>query len=154
MGLTREPNRLPSPVFPFSLGFLGACSVGDQTKSGHPRCVLVGSHRWYFQSNFRFRSGADMKPGLRELTALSLLAAFCCGLAWAHDDTFFAAVFWRRQRNDNYRGDTAFTVRCRRSAQTQHPSSVAQSLLSKSKRITVCHLTTDQPITMTDQPIT
>jgi len=27
------------------------------------------------------------------LTALSLLAAFCCGLAWAHDDTFFAAVF-------------------------------------------------------------
>jgi hypothetical protein len=35
----------------------------------------------------------DMKPGVRELTALSLLAAFCCGLAWAHDDTFFAAVF-------------------------------------------------------------
>jgi hypothetical protein len=34
-----------------------------------------------------------MKSGLRELTALSLLAAFCCGLAWAHDDTFFAAVF-------------------------------------------------------------
>src|SRR6516162_635097 len=26
-----------------------------------------------------------MKSGLRELTALSLLAAFCCGLAWAHD---------------------------------------------------------------------
>jgi hypothetical protein len=45
----------------------------------------------------RFRasdgSGADMKSGLRELTVLSLLAAFCCGLAWAHDDTFFAAVF-------------------------------------------------------------
>src|SRR6516165_6612533 len=91
-----------------------------------------------------------MKSGLRELTALSLLAAFCCGLAWAHDDTFFAAVFWRRQRNDNYRGDTAFTVRCRRSAQTQHPSSVAQSLLSKSKRITVCHLTTDQRSPVSD----
>jgi hypothetical protein len=34
-----------------------------------------------------------MKAGLRELTALSLLAAFCFGLAWAHDDTVFAAVF-------------------------------------------------------------
>jgi len=55
-----------------------------------------------------------MKAGLRELTALSLLAAFCCGLAWAHDDTFFAAVF---DRNHDYRGDTAFTVSCRRSAQ-------------------------------------
>jgi hypothetical protein len=38
-------------------------------------------------------SSADMKAGLRELTALSLLAAFCFGLAWAHDDMFFAAVF-------------------------------------------------------------
>jgi hypothetical protein len=34
-----------------------------------------------------------MKAGLWELTALSLLAAFCFGLAWAHDDMFFAAVF-------------------------------------------------------------
>jgi len=34
-----------------------------------------------------------MKAGLRELTALSLLAAFCFGLAWGHDDTVFAAVF-------------------------------------------------------------
>jgi hypothetical protein len=33
------------------------------------------------------------KSGVRELTALSLLASFCCGLAWAHDDTIFAAVF-------------------------------------------------------------
>jgi hypothetical protein len=30
---------------------------------------------------------------LYRLTAPSALAAFCCGLAWAHDDTFFAAVF-------------------------------------------------------------
>jgi len=45
---------------------------------------------------FRFRASdgsGDMKPGVRELTALSLLTAFCCGLAWAHADTFFAAVF-------------------------------------------------------------
>jgi len=33
-----------------------------------------------------------MKQGLQELTVLSLLAAFCCGLAWAHDNTFFAAI--------------------------------------------------------------
>jgi hypothetical protein len=45
----------------------------------------------------RFRasdgSSVDMKAGLRELTALSLLAAFSFDLAWAHDDTVFAAVF-------------------------------------------------------------
>jgi hypothetical protein len=35
MGLTREPDRLPGPLFPFSLGVLGARDVGDQTKSGH-----------------------------------------------------------------------------------------------------------------------
>jgi hypothetical protein len=35
----------------------------------------------------------DMKSGLRELTALSLLSALCLGLAWAHDDMFFAAIF-------------------------------------------------------------
>jgi hypothetical protein len=34
-----------------------------------------------------------MELGLRDLNALSLLAAFCCGLALAHDDLFFAAVF-------------------------------------------------------------
>jgi hypothetical protein len=45
----------------------------------------------------RFRasdgSSVDMKSGLRELTALSLLAAFCCGLTWAHDNTFFSPLF-------------------------------------------------------------
>jgi hypothetical protein len=45
----------------------------------------------------RFRasdvSNMDMKSGLRELTALSLLSALCFGLACAHDDTFFAAIF-------------------------------------------------------------
>jgi hypothetical protein len=59
----------------------------------------------------------DMKADLRELTALSLLAAFCCGLAWAHDSTFFAAVFWQRQRNYDYHGDTTFTgVTCPQAA--------------------------------------
>jgi hypothetical protein len=53
-----------------------------------------------------------MKSGLRELTALSLLAAFCCGLAWAHDDTFFAAVFGGASAMTiKDRGDTRFTVR-------------------------------------------
>jgi hypothetical protein len=31
--------------------------------------------------------------GVRELVALSFLAAFGCGLAWAHDDLIFVAVF-------------------------------------------------------------
>ena len=51
MGLTGEPDRLPGPLFPFSLGVLGARDVGDQTKSGHTKCVLVGRRRqtkaWY-----------------------------------------------------------------------------------------------------------
>jgi hypothetical protein len=34
-----------------------------------------------------------MKSGLQELIALSLLAAFGCGLALAHDDLFFVSVF-------------------------------------------------------------
>jgi len=58
-----------------------------------------------------------MKAGLRELTALSLLAAFCFGLAWAHDDTVFAAVFGSATANHDYRGDTTFAVvRCPRAA--------------------------------------
>jgi len=44
-GLTREPDRLPGPLFPFSLGVLGARDVGDQTKSGHTKRVLVGRRR-------------------------------------------------------------------------------------------------------------
>src|SRR5438132_1279556 len=54
---------------------------------------------------FRFRASdgsGDMKPGVRELTALSLLTAFCCGLAWAHADTFFAAVFGGGGRGSRY----------------------------------------------------
>ena len=51
LGLTGEPDRLPGPLFPFSLGVLGARDVGDQTKSGHTKCVLAGRRRqtkaWY-----------------------------------------------------------------------------------------------------------
>ena len=42
---SHEPDRLPGPLFLFSLGVLGARDVGDQTKSGHTKCVLVGSRR-------------------------------------------------------------------------------------------------------------
>jgi hypothetical protein len=34
-----------------------------------------------------------MAPGLRELIALALLAGLGCGLALAHGDLFFVAVF-------------------------------------------------------------
>jgi hypothetical protein len=34
-----------------------------------------------------------MAPGLRELIAVSLLAGLGCGLALAHGDLFFVAVF-------------------------------------------------------------
>src|SRR5262245_10273953 len=42
MGLTREPDRLAGPVFPFSLCALATRRVGDQAKNVHPKCVLVG----------------------------------------------------------------------------------------------------------------
>jgi hypothetical protein len=45
MGLIREPDRLPSPVFPFSLGVLDTRGVDDQTKGDHTKCVLVGRRR-------------------------------------------------------------------------------------------------------------
>src|SRR5260370_15596790 len=41
MGLTHKPDRLPGPVFPFSLGVLATRRVGDQAKNVHPKCVLV-----------------------------------------------------------------------------------------------------------------
>jgi hypothetical protein len=33
----------------------------------------------------------------RELAVISLLAAFCAGLAWDHDQKLFAAAFARRK---------------------------------------------------------
>ena len=85
MGLICEPDRFPFPLFPFSLGVLGTRRVGDQTKSSHTQCVLasrqVQAGRGISTVTLRFRasdgSSVDMKSGLRELTALSLLAAFC-----------------------------------------------------------------------------
>jgi hypothetical protein len=38
-------------------------------------------------------NGVDMAPGLRELIALSLLAGLGCGVALAHGDLIFVAVF-------------------------------------------------------------
>jgi len=34
-----------------------------------------------------------MQWQVRELIALSLFAALCCGMAWAHDVKFLATVF-------------------------------------------------------------
>jgi len=38
-------------------------------------------------------NSVDMMPGLRELIALTLLAGLGCGLALAHGDFLFVAVF-------------------------------------------------------------
>jgi len=37
-----------------------------------------------------------MDRRVRELVLISLLAAFCAGLAWHHDQKVFAAVAWDR----------------------------------------------------------
>jgi hypothetical protein len=70
MGYARKPDRFPSPLFlfSFSLGGLGARSLDDYTERCHIKCEMKAL--W-------------MDPGLRELTALSALAAPGCGLAAA-----------------------------------------------------------------------
>jgi hypothetical protein len=57
MGLICEPDRLPGPLFPLSMGILAARGVGDQTKSGHTKWVLVG-RRWRARYNLAL-SGRD-----------------------------------------------------------------------------------------------
>jgi len=78
MGYTREPDRFPSPLFLFSLGRLGACSLGHYTETRHIKCGMKAP--W-------------MDPGLLELAALSALAALGCGLAAGHGDLLFVALF-------------------------------------------------------------
>ena len=63
-------------------------SLGPSLGSGGSGRFLAALPSTQFKSE-----GAGMELGLRDLNALSLLAAFCCGLALAHDDLFFAAVF-------------------------------------------------------------
>src|SRR5262249_31421620 len=43
MGYTREPDRFPSPLFLFSLGRLGACSLGNYTERRHIKCEMKSS---------------------------------------------------------------------------------------------------------------
>ena len=78
MGYTRKPDRFPGPLFLFSLGRLGACSLDNYTERCHIKCQMKAL--W-------------MDPRLRELAALSALAALGCGLAAAHGDFVFAAIF-------------------------------------------------------------
>jgi hypothetical protein len=47
-----------------------------------------------------------MDSGVREMAALSALAALGCGLAAVH-----RRYLWRDLRSDNYRSDTTFAVR-------------------------------------------
>jgi hypothetical protein len=37
--------------------------------------------------------GVDVDSRLRELIALSMFAAFCCGVTWTLDQNFLAAIF-------------------------------------------------------------
>jgi hypothetical protein len=74
---------------------VGARSLGNYTESRHIKCEVKAPN-----------------PGVRELAALSALAALGCGLAAAQGDLLFVAL-WRRQHSYDYRGDTTFAVRYR-----------------------------------------
>jgi hypothetical protein len=50
-------------------------------------------------------------PGLRELLALAVVAAFGCGLALAQNSLFFAAIFCCCKRSGHRRGAATLSVR-------------------------------------------
>ena len=66
MGQASEPARFPGPLFLVSLGLVGARNLGNYSESRHTKCEM---------------KALSMDPGLRELAALSALAALGCGLA-------------------------------------------------------------------------
>src|SRR5262249_14483352 len=86
-----------------SLGFLDTFGVDDQTKNTTKRFLAgaartsMGAPTWRFVSA-PLMAVRDMKPGVRELSALSLLAAFSCGLARAHDDIFLSRFLVSRRQ--------------------------------------------------------
>ena len=66
----------------------------EPPRRAQPRPVpaRVAGRGAYF-TRVQFANSLDMAPGLRELIALSLLAALGFGLALAHGDLIFVAVF-------------------------------------------------------------
>jgi hypothetical protein len=55
--------------------------------------VRVPRGRGTLLTRVHIANGMDMAPGLRELIALSLLAGLGCGVALAHGDLIFVAIF-------------------------------------------------------------
>jgi hypothetical protein len=78
MGYARKLDRFPSPLFLFSLGRLGARSLGNYTERCHIKCEMKAPR---------------IDPAVLELAALSALAALGCGLAAAQGDLWFVTVF-------------------------------------------------------------
>ena len=75
---------------------MAARSLGNYTESRHIKREMKAP--W-------------MNPGVRELAALSALAALGCGLAAAQGDLLFVAIFGAACAVDNYRSNTTFAVR-------------------------------------------
>src|SRR5215831_9910512 len=73
-----KPDRFPGPLFLFSLGRLDARSLGNYAE----RCHIK-----------REMKALWMDPRVRELAALSALAALGCGLAAGQGDLLFVAIF-------------------------------------------------------------
>ena len=78
MGYARKPDRFPSPLFLFSLGRLDARSLGNYAEGCHIKRELKAL--W-------------MDPRVRELAALSAVAALGCGLAAGQGDFLFVVLF-------------------------------------------------------------
>ena len=78
MGPARQPDRFPGPLFLFSLGRLDARSLGNYAERCHIKRELKAL--W-------------MDPRVRELAALSALAALGCGLAAGQGDFLFVVLF-------------------------------------------------------------
>ena len=80
-----------------------ACSEGREFSHGHdapyplrrdsPRPAGSSPRAGRGAYRIQFANRMDMAPSLRELIALTLLAGLGCGLALAHGDFLFVAVF-------------------------------------------------------------
>ena len=66
----------------------------QRTRRGKSRPVVYrGGGSGRLLTRVQIANSVDMTPGLRELIALTLLAGLGCGLAFAHGDLLFVAVF-------------------------------------------------------------
>jgi hypothetical protein len=73
-----------------------SASSETQSKSRRTFVALVAGHIRIAAQTLTYvasKGGDGVDTRVRELTLISLIACFCLGLAWAHEEDFFAITF-------------------------------------------------------------